>query len=248
MADENAKQSTIDWKSYFNFLPILITVCFFFIEFILYGLYNLIYLNFETIIVAFLLLIAFSFLIKILFPSEKFKAAKGWIKTGLAIQISISSVLVVSVIFFRFYFFGPLPFVIPDFGVNPHPKPSPDVARIIDGDTFVDVIGERVRLAGIDAPESVHPGMSRQPYSLEAKSFVVSKLRHGNNKIECLPGRDKYGRKLAYIYLENGETLNQQLVENGLAKVYPEDNHPFYNDFVKSELMAKLKKLGIWSE
>lgn len=58
---------------------------------------------------------------------------------------------------------------------------------------------------------------------------------------------DRYGRVLAYVYLENGIFLNQYLVEKGYAVVstFP-PNVKYVEVFTKAEKLARNKKLGLW--
>ena len=58
---------------------------------------------------------------------------------------------------------------------------------------------------------------------------------------------DKYGRSLAYVYLEDGTFVNQNLVENGYARVYTfPPNVKYVEVFKKVEKLARSKKLGLW--
>ena len=84
--------------------------------------------------------------------------------------------------------------------------------RVVDGDTIILSNGERVRLIGVDTPETKHPNKPVQYFGKEASAFskrmVEGKevtLEYGQQK------RDKYGRLLAYVYLMDGTlTLNKE--------------------------------------
>lgn len=129
--------------------------------------------------------------------------------------------------------------------------------RDVDGDTIVVKIGnkeEKVRFLMIDTPETVKTGTPIEPYGMQAKEFVKSKLSEGDD-IKLVPGKnttDKYGRYLAYVYYKSGDkwyNLNEELVANGLARVayVYEKNNPFLKDMYKAENSAKEQKLNIWS-
>ena len=95
--------------------------------------------------------------------------------------------------------------VLPVFGAEKRGQ----VRWVADGDTIVLAAGERVRYAGINAPEVAHDGEPGQPYGDEARAF--------NNKLVmgrwlsfelAEESRDRYGRLLAYDFLEDGTFVN----------------------------------------
>ena len=96
-------------------------------------------------------------------------------------------------------------------------KESFFVSRVIDGDTVeIENLGnkESVRLVGINTPER-----GEYLYS-EAKAFLESQV--ANKTVELEYGKtkkDRYGRLLAYIYINN-ENVNEKIVENGFGNVY----------------------------
>ena len=101
------------------------------------------------------------------------------------------------------------------------------VIRVVDGDTFViDYNGkeEKVRLIGIDTPESVHPDADRNSAAgITASDYTKSLLQGKSVELEFdVQERDKYGRLLAYAYVD-GYMLNKKLLEDGYAVVstYP---------------------------
>ena len=129
------------------------------------------------------------------------------------------------------------------------------VSKITDGDTFCVMTKNsekfKIRLIGIDAPESYNVGKKfrKEYFGKEAKIFVTNLLK--NKKVKLIfdvQKTDRYGRILAYAYLENGVFLNQYLVENGFAVVatFP-PNVKFVEVFTKAEKSARNKKLGLWN-
>ena len=97
---------------------------------------------------------------------------------------------------------GKLPKVqVPDFAkATAHP-----VVRIVDGDTIVVSIDNddvKVRLIGVDTPETVHPSKPVQEYGKEASRFTTNLLK-GEDVYLLYEGEkaqtDKYGRTLAYV-------------------------------------------------
>lgn len=84
-----------------------------------------------------------------------------------------------------------------------------EVARVIDGDTIVIDDGQRVRLIGIDAPESAHPDAERNTEAgEEASAFLKALLPEGTTiYLEYDAEReDNYGRTLAYVWLEEPDS------------------------------------------
>ncbi|WP_409305227.1 thermonuclease family protein [Peribacillus sp. SCS-155] len=127
------------------------------------------------------------------------------------------------------------------------------VVHPVDGDTVKIKIGKReetVRLLLVDTPETVHPDKPVQPFGREASDYVKKLLAPGT-AIEVETGiseRDKYGRLLAYLYVD-GQMANKLLIEKGLARVayVYAPNTKYIDEFRSLQEDAKKKKLGIWS-
>ena len=128
------------------------------------------------------------------------------------------------------------------------------VSKISDGDTFYVKTENsekfKIRLIGIDAPESVNWGKKKkiQTFGYESKMYLRTFLYHKKVRLEFdVTKLDFYGRTLAYVYLEDGTFLNKNLVENGYAKVYTfPPNVKYVEVFKKAEKLARSKKLGLW--
>lgn len=85
----------------------------------------------------------------------------------------------------------------------------------------------------IDTPETVHPTKPVQPFGVEASNFTKEKLTGKDVQLEMDVGeRDKYGRVLAYVYIDN-TMINEQLLEKGLARVayVNEPNTKYVDEF-----------------
>lgn len=118
------------------------------------------------------------------------------------------------------------------------------VVHVADGDTItVEPIqggdGVKIRLHGIDAPES------RQSYGQAAKGFVADNLLFHEVEIEE-KARDKYRRTVAIVHV-NGTTLQAMLLENGLAWVWTRYCKQCY-DWISLERKAVKAKRGLWQE
>ena len=132
---------------------------------------------------------------------------------------------------------------------NPFPKISglekAEVIRVIDGDTLQVrlVSGEEatVRLIGVDAPESVHPDSAKNtPEGKAAASFTENLCFGRTVYLEYdAEKEDAYGRRLAYVYLEEGRMLNLLLVEHSYARVMTvEPNTRYASYFAAAERKA----------
>jgi len=124
------------------------------------------------------------------------------------------------------------------------------VERVVDGDTFVIAGGGRVRMIGIDTPETVHPERPVEPFGPEASAFAKQLLDGNNVRLEFdVQERDKYGRLLAYVFLEDGRFANAELVREGLATVLTIPPNVRYVDlFVRLQREARLEGRGMWRE
>lgn len=129
------------------------------------------------------------------------------------------------------------------------------VKSVIDGDTMELVDGTRVRLIGIDTPESMKNKkgiwvFAPEPFSLEAKEYTRKLVSGGSVKLELdKRSRDKYKRLLAYVYNSDGAMINSELVKKGLASMYtyyPNVGH--FMELRKLQVEAMRGGYGIWRD
>lgn len=116
------------------------------------------------------------------------------------------------------------------------------VVKVVDGDTLVVLMnGEnwRIRLHGVDAPES------GQPFGRQARQAVVA-LALGRSVTVREVGRDQYGRILADVVLPNGRVLNEELVRVGLAWWYC--RHSTDARLAELEREARAARRGLWGD
>jgi micrococcal nuclease len=131
---------------------------------------------------------------------------------------------------------------------------SATVTRVVDGDTIrVRVAGrdERVRLVGIDTPESVKPGTPVQCFALAASARTKALLPEGSKVrlVRDVEQRDQYGRLLAYVYRESDDLfVNLALAREGFAvalTVPPNVAHA--DEFVAAAREARENGRGLWA-
>lgn len=114
------------------------------------------------------------------------------------------------------------------------------VSRVVDGDTVeLDDI-QKVRFLGINAPES---SMS---FSEDATEFLEDLVEDKMVEVES-HGTDKYGRLLAYIFIDD-KNVNEEILSKGLGTLYYYDKDNHYEELKKAEEFARSKELGIWGK
>ncbi len=130
------------------------------------------------------------------------------------------------------------------------PQEFQKVSRVVDGDTFVLENGERVRLIGVDTPETVHPSKPVQYFGKEASAFTKNLIEGKQVRLEYdVQKQDRYGRLLAYVYLPDGTFVNAELVKQGYAQVstYP-PNVKYVDLFARLQREARENNRGLWAQ
>ncbi|WP_018665189.1 thermonuclease family protein [Heyndrickxia acidiproducens] len=140
---------------------------------------------------------------------------------------------------------------VSDSGKNQIPV---KLADTVDGDTikiWYNGREETVRYLLIDTPESKKPGQCVQPYAKAASYRNQQLVKSGKLTIEFDNGsqRDKYGRLLAYVFV-NGKSVQEKLLKEGYARVaYVYDPpYKYLNQFNQAEQRAENQSLRIWSQ
>ena len=129
------------------------------------------------------------------------------------------------------------------------------VTKVVDGDTVdVEANGEtmRLRLIGVDTPETVHPNKDVELYGPEASAKVTDDLLNTYILLESditQSDKDVYDRYLRYVRLLDGTNYNEQLIKEGYGFEYTYDNNPYiYKDrFDEAELFANTNGIGLWN-
>ncbi|MCP5405719.1 MAG: thermonuclease family protein [Pseudomonadaceae bacterium] len=127
--------------------------------------------------------------------------------------------------------------------------PMPTVVQVFDGDTVALNTGERVRLLDINTPEGPHHGAPAEPLADAARTHLAALVLDKPVRLELgKTRRDRYGRLLAHIYLQDGTWLNGRMVEDGLAVAYTfADNHLYARRVLLLEQQAREAKRGLWA-
>ena len=129
------------------------------------------------------------------------------------------------------------------------------VVRVVDGDTIVARLGggteERIRLIGIDTPESVDPRRPVECFGREAARRTAELLPSGTAiRLERdVEARDRFGRLLAYVHRrDDGLFVNLALARDGYAQLLTIPPNVAYADrFAAAVADARAGRKGLWS-
>lgn len=124
------------------------------------------------------------------------------------------------------------------------------VRHVLDGDTIILENNQHVRLIGVDTPEIKSKYNPRtEYYALQGKRFVEQMVEGRMVFLEADDAQapfDKYGRRLAYVYLENQTLLNRELIRQGYAEAIRSFPYKYKKEFLALEKAAKDENLGMW--
>ena len=129
------------------------------------------------------------------------------------------------------------------------------VVKVVDGDTVdIDIAdGEyattRVRLLGVDTPETKNPKTGPMYFGEEANSFTEDMVldRQVTILIDTVSDeRDRYGRLLAYVKLDDGRVLNAELVAAGFGYADLRFDHSRYDKYASLQEAAIKSGAGLW--
>lgn len=131
------------------------------------------------------------------------------------------------------------------------PKERAHVERVVDGDTIIVVVGGeriRVRLIGVDTPETVKPQTPVQCFGPEASHWMKELLTDRDVDLAYDVRRlDRFGRTLAYVYTTDGTFVNLELVRRGFGSVLSIRPDVAYGaEFSSAEATARTARAGLW--
>lgn len=120
--------------------------------------------------------------------------------------------------------------------------------RVIDGDTIVLDGNETLRLIGVDTPETKDARKPVQYFGQEASEFTRNLVEGKRVRLEFDQDRvDKYGRTLAYVYLEDGTLLNAEIIKQGYGFAYTIFPFKYLEEFRQYEKEARENERGLWA-
>jgi micrococcal nuclease len=129
------------------------------------------------------------------------------------------------------------------------------VQRVVDRDTLLLGTGERVRLIGVNTPETVHPQKPVEAFGKEASAFTKRMVEGKLVRLEFDPvssrrndGKDRYSRTLAYVFLQDGTHLNVEIIRQGYGfAVSSSPPLKYRNEFRQLEGEAREQRRGLWA-
>ncbi len=127
------------------------------------------------------------------------------------------------------------------------------VTKVVDGDTIeVNMNGhlEKIRMIGIDTPETKKPNAPVQCFGPEASEFAEQTLTGKSVRLEAdslSDNRDRYDRLLRYVYLQDGSLFEKLMISKGYAFAYV--SFPFSKEAQLSTLQeqARANNIGLWA-
>ena len=171
-------------------------------------------------------------------------------------RLSLATLVALAVVFLLARFGGELRDVL-------RPRPAGgaegyEVVRVIDGDTIVvapnpfppSARGDHIRLLGVDTPESVDPTKPVERFGLEAVAFTRRLCEGRRVRLEFEPGntQDRYGRTVAYVFLEDGTLVNAEIIRQGYGYAYTRFPFARMEEFRALEAEARAARRGLWAE
>ena len=127
------------------------------------------------------------------------------------------------------------------------------VTEVVDGDTLIVDHGTRVQLLGIDALGHSWGSPRSRKRARSSTNFAAHFLKGRKVRLEydqaneLRKHRDRWGRTLAYVYLEDGTLFNLAIIEQGYAKTYTKYPTEFSERFQAAQRQAKEKGMGLWA-
>lgn len=124
------------------------------------------------------------------------------------------------------------------------------VKKVFDGDTIMLGNGQKIRFLGINTPEVAGANKQAEAGGEVAKNWLKKKLEHQKVRLEGdVEKQDKYQRSLAYVFTEDKQHINLELVRQGLATVniYP-PNLKYIDALLEVQKFAEKAGLGVWGD
>ena len=138
--------------------------------------------------------------------------------------------------------------------IDPPPAGYARVEQVVDGDTIVVRFGdnqERVRLIGVDTPETNHPNKAVQCFGKAATQYLQNLLAGSDVRLEMdstNTNRDRYDRLLRYVYTEDELLVNDAIIRDGYGFAYTIFPFEKSDQFRVAQQEAEMANRGLWAE
>lgn len=142
------------------------------------------------------------------------------------------------------------------FVIFPLLFPTVKVINIVDGDTLMILEDKKphlVQLIGVDAPEKIGPTQYPQCYEFESRHEIATNFFAKDDQARLVADKDindkdQNGHLLRYVFLKNGEMLNEQMLVQGLGRQYLSEKKYRYQDrLAEAQAKAQSKNTGLWN-
>ncbi|MEO3726483.1 thermonuclease family protein [Pseudomonas syringae] len=124
------------------------------------------------------------------------------------------------------------------------------VQRVVDGDTLRLSDGRNVRMIGLNTPELGKQGRSDEPFAVAARKRLEALVAESDGRVGLRLGaesKDRYGRTLAHVFSAKGESLEAQMLADGLGfQVAVAPNVDLVDCQQAAERRARKAGLGLW--
>jgi endonuclease YncB( thermonuclease family) len=142
------------------------------------------------------------------------------------------------------------------YDLEKYHKKTFTIVKVVDGDTLdIDIADvnhnhTRIRLWGVDSPETQSPYSSVMYFGPEAAEFAEKSALGKQVRIylEEHRTRGKYGRLLAYVQLPDGSFLNEVLLAEGFAYADLRFRHSLYQKYKQLQSSARRQQKGLWEK
>ena len=165
--------------------------------------------------------------------------------------IAITTILTAAIVAAAVLLYGHTSFKLPELpAITPGYYP---VTNVVDGDTIDVNMGgktERIRLIGVDTPETKKPNAPVQCFGPQASDYTHKTLTGKSVRLEADPqddNRDRYGRLLRYVYLQDGTLFDEALIQQGYGFAYVLFPFGKKAEFIKAQDAAQSAKVGLWA-
>ena len=134
--------------------------------------------------------------------------------------------------------------LVEEVGEDLRPSDRFVVTKVFDGDTAELTGGDKIRLLAVDTPEK------NEPLYEEARQFLERMVKGKSVRIEYAGSRrDRYGRILGYMYVDDTVLVNRAILANGLGYLYlfknSRPNSPIVKSLLEAQRSAMAQKIGL---
>jgi micrococcal nuclease len=171
------------------------------------------------------------------------------------IILLLAGLTIIAIVVFGLVYFSPKTKINSAMGIFKPFLSTPGyykITKVVDGDTFeVNMDGhiERIRLIGLDTPETQKPNSPIECFGVAASVFAHKLLDGQEVRLTADPintNRDRYGRLLRYAFLKNGTLVNAEIIKKGYGFAYLSFPFTKSDEFREYQKTARLNSIGLW--